>query len=139
MATSLRSQVEEAWRNYLKPRVPAVRDNVFAGISNGDKAAPCIICEAISAEEDPIDSGNFRVSCRITCQGMAADGVDSFNETTDGVARSVYVSGLPSLLQGATTGLVVIGVSTGGSFKSQIDLDCWSEALELEVYCSMSR
>ena len=137
MATSLRSLVEEAFADYLIAQ--AVTTNVYAGVAPGDKAAPCVVCEAVSAEEDPIDTGNFRVLVRITCKGLAADGASAFNQMTDNVNRAIYVSTLPTLLQAQATGLVVIGISTGGALRWEVDQDCWTESFELEAYCSCTR
>ena len=136
MATSLRSLVEEAFVDYLTAQ--AVATNVYAGVAAGDKAAPCVICEAVSAEEDPIDSGNFRVVVRITTKALAEDGADAYNLTTDNVARAIYIATLPTQLNAVAVGLTVIGASTGGSYTWGVDEDCWAEAFQVEIYCSIA-
>jgi hypothetical protein len=135
MATPLRGKVESALVSYLgAASLPT--ENIFAGMASGDKTAPCVICKAQSAEEDTMGSGNFRVTCRIVAKGLAADGLTAFDTLCDAVRSAIGVNDLHAQLAAAVDGFTVWGTSANTKVEWDTDEDCWTESMEVEIYCA---
>ena len=128
---SLRSKIETA----LAAALAGVGADVYQGIAADDKVLPCIIVRAVSAEEDMVNSGNYRVVCEITVKDNA--GSDS---TFDGLCEAVravvktdeFASGLTS------DGLHVWGVAAAESVEWGTSGEAWTETRQIEIICAPS-
>lgn len=134
MAT-LRNLVETALSEYLGGQIDGT-DNVYPGFATGDKVAPCVICRAVSAEEEHLNSGVYRVTCRIETHAMAANGETAFDALCAEVQTALSASNLNVLLQNAATGLTVWGTAMDGRLSWDTQDDAWIEAIEIQLVCA---
>lgn len=133
---ALRSLVEKAWVNYLVGRVTGTT-NIYPGLEAADKVGPCIICSAKQAEEDPIGSGNWRVTCDVRAKFPSAQGgIPGFDALCVEMRDAIEAADLHAQLQAAAVGLTVWGTAAGGRISWEVEDDCWVEAREVELYCA---
>ena len=136
MATPLRGLVESAFATYLTGAITSTPCNIYAGMATGTKEPPCVICKAESGEEDPVQSGNYRVEVSVTAKGMAADGVEAFDTLCDAVREALSVDGLHDTLAAQVTGLAVWGIASEFKMEWDTDEDALTERTVFEVYCA---
>jgi len=135
MATPLRRLIETAFTSYLSGQVTGTT-NIYEGMDTATKASPCIICQATGAEEEPYQSGNFRVSVEITVKAIAKDGVEQFDSLCDEVRTAIAIDDIHTHLQAAVTGLTVWGTSSEMKMDWDTEEDCWIEKTQIEVYAA---
>ena len=133
MAKPLRAAVEDALVAYLTAQ--SVATNIYPGFSASDKSAPCVVAEATSGEEEPMQSGNYKVTVRVVVKGLAADGIDAFNTICDATRDALQVDGLHDSLNAVATDLTVFGVASSNTISWATEEDCWTETTEVQLYC----
>lgn len=131
---SLRSLVESAWSAYLS--AGGISANVYTGFDSNDKTSPAVICKAVSAEEDPIGSGNFKVQCEISTRAAFDCGLTAFDSLCDAVNSLVTVNDLHAQLSGSVSGFTCWGTAAEGRKEWDTEEDCWVEKLTAVIYCA---
>ena len=127
---SLKSLLESSLQSYL---VGAVGGNVYKGHDDSDKAAPCVICAVESMEEEPLQSGNYQATCRITVKSAAKEGEDQLNNLDEDVRNALWTDTIHTDLQ--TTDLTVFGVAAAHRIDYGIEADMLTASHVLVVYC----
>ena len=109
--------------------------NIYTGIDNEDKLAPCVICHAESATEDFPNSGIYHVKTSVTVKEIAAD-----TSVTSSLGYHIF----KSYLSGSTKGILnnyphyyvydwfVEGVEESTS------QDAWVQTYAFDVVCGAS-
>ena len=125
---SLRNLVETAVSGALSAITSA---NIYAGIDDGDKELPCIICRAVSASEMMKDSGNYEVVVNITTKSLPSDEFDTICESVRALlATDQFVTDCN------ITGLKVWGVASTESIDWGIDGDAHTETRAIVLACA---
>jgi hypothetical protein len=132
---SLRNLIESAVTAYLDATLTV---QVYPGMSAATKAAPCVICQAVSGEEESYNSGRWRILLRVTTLGMAADGETAFDDLCDSVRQLLYADGLPALIEAQTSGLTVWGTGIESRMEWGQEDDAFSETIEMQVVCAQT-
>jgi len=126
---SLRSLVESA----LVTALSSVTTNVYAGFGTSDKALPCVICRAVSAEDVVASGGRYIVTCHITTKDNAGS-----SSTFDDISQSVKVLLDSSTLITSLTSssLYVYGFAASSSVQWDTDGDAWMETRTIQIECA---
>jgi hypothetical protein len=127
---SLKCLLELAFQTYLTQQVGG---NIYKGHDNDDKAAPCVICQVESLEEEPFHSGNYNAACRIIVKGMAADGEDAFDALDESVRNALWTDTIHTDLQ--TDGLTVFGVAAAHQVTFGVEGDALTASHLIIVHC----
>jgi len=130
----LRAVIESAVTDYLAGLgIPAV-----TGLAVTTKAGPIVICEARSAEEDPLGSGNWRVqlavSIRLVSEPDETADLAAMSGLSLAVRNALHVDDLADLISSDT--LTVWGASASPRLEWSTEEDAWAETHALEVCCA---
>ncbi len=139
---------------YLSGVVPALlavppTAKIFNGKSSQDKTAPCIIVDAIDAQEDPPNTGNFWVILQVSVKSIGADdpaGRDqaagdekaASDTLTADVFQALDQDDLAAQLSAALPNYTVQGLGEHNAPEEAIDGDCWAEIWQRRIYCAGS-
>ena len=126
---SLRSLVESA----LVTALDAVTTNVYAGFGTDDKALPCVICRAVSAEDAAVSGGRYVVTCQITTKDNAGSS-STFDTICESVKAVLDSSTLITSLNSAS--LYVYGFAASSSVQWDVDGDAWTETRVVQIECA---
>jgi len=131
---SLRSLIESALSTYLEGS--GATATFHQGIAAAAKDGPAVISRAVSAEEDPLTSGNYRVTCSISVRANAPDGTAAFDELAEAIRDRLWVDDLAAQLASSVTGLTVWGVAAPHRVEWDTDEDALIENHTVEVYAA---
>jgi len=134
MAT-LRNLTENALADYLNTQT--VGATAYASVVATDKPAPIIICRVAGCEEEPLQSGNYRVDCQVIVKDTAATD-STFDTISEAVRTALWISDLHTQLNAVASGLTVIGASAPHKMEYDVDDDCWVETQHVELYAMPS-
>lgn len=126
---SLRSLVETA----LASALSGVTANIYTGIDSDDKALPCVICRAVSAEDSDPRGGRYIVTCEITTKDNAASD-STFDDICQAVKVIVDGSGLATSLTSST--LFVYGLAASSRVEWGTSGDAWTETRQIQIECA---
>lgn len=131
---SLRSLVENGLAGYLEETITDVP--VYRGFSAQVKAAPCVIVSAVSAREEPYQSGNFELTTDVTIVSPMADGADAMDAIADRVRDALLVDDLDDSIQGTSQSLKVWGAGLELETEWRVDEDQLVTVHRLKLYCA---
>lgn len=115
--------------------------NIFNRKNSGDKAAPCVLCDASNAREVDNVPGNFMIDLEVTIKTIAAvdsDGTDpkpASDTLTANVIAALEQTDIGDQLAAATTNFTVFGFGDGKSLDEGQSGDCWMTIWKRTVYC----
>lgn len=128
--------------------------NVFEAKSSSDKTAPCVLCGAENAVEDPAGTGNFWVDAVVMVKSVMAPDVAAMvppadppavvdpkpasDEITLAVFQLLEVDDLAARLTAILEDFTVMGLGEGKSFEEGAEEDCWVEVWRRRIYCCAS-
>ncbi len=126
-------------RKFLEDGVKAYLDTlnlgatVFTGHSYLDKTVPAIIAKALTAEEEPFKSGNFRVTFAIDVRD-AASATSTHDDIVDALTDAVFNDAFKSGVENAGQ-MTIWDMSAQPKIAWETDGDCWVDTLTIEFYC----
>jgi hypothetical protein len=117
---------------------------IYDGKGSSEKAAPCAICNAASATEYVLGSGNYWVAVDVTLKTKAP--VDAGEDETDpktnseefstAIANALLDSELSeSLSADLVEGFHCFGMDEGAEHELTQDEDCWAETWKFRLLC----
>lgn len=130
--SSLRAKVESAVVAYLTGE--SVGATCYAGFSASDKAVPCVICSARSAEEDPPFSGNYRLTLVVEVKDTL-DGSD-LDSVANNVRSALWADDAAAAIVSNGSELMVWGLSAPHRMEWSVEEDCQVETHTIELYCA---
>ena len=128
---SLRSKIESA----LVAALDGVTNNIYPGMSAEEKALPCVIARAVSAEDYDPNAGRYLVTVEITVKDSAADASD-FDDICEAVKQLTDASGFAASITNAD--LVVYGLASPARVEWGTDGDCWTETRTIQIACALT-
>lgn len=118
--------------------------NIYTGANSADKAAPCVICAAVSADaDDPPGSGNKWVTLDVMVKSIfavdadAVDPVAAADTLAGAVFNAIQTNTLAADLNTHGTDFTVMGVVFEGN-ASEVQEDCSVETMTVRLYCCPS-
>lgn len=131
---SLRQLVESAFKKYLD--ASSIGATVYEGFDDENKALPCVVVRAVSAEEEPMQSGNYNVQVAITIKALAGD--SNFNSICEAVRDYTWIESedLGTQLAQHESDLTCWGASAAHRQEWDITSDAWTETQTITVYCA---
>ncbi len=105
---------------------------VFTGHGYDTKTVPAIIFRAVSAEEEPFKSGNFRLKCAIDIKDTAS-ATSTHDDIVDAVTDFVFSDAFKPALEAG--GITVWDISAPPALEWKTEGDCWVDTLNIELYC----
>jgi hypothetical protein len=126
--------------------------NIFEAKNSEDKTAPCVLCGAENAVEDPVGSGNFWVEAVVMCKWILArdmalvdpgppavsdmkDPKPDSDALTLAVFQLLEVDDLAGRLTELAEDFTAFGFEGGKSFNEDAEGDCYVETWRRRVYC----
>ena len=132
MASSIRGKVESAVAQLL---TAAGVSPVYQGFAGTDKAGTCVIAKARRAEEEPQESGNYKVTVDVFVKGPP-DTDGAFDTLADAVRDALWRTDLAAQLQSYETTFTVWGATAPHVMEWTEDGDLWIETQIIELYCA---
>lgn len=136
------SKTRQALVAYLEAQSPGL--SVLDGKASGEKAAPCVICDASSGTEDVPGTGNFWVSVEVMLKTVAAvdagegetDPKTSSEEYSTAIANALFDADLAaSLSADLVDEFHCFGVGEDTEHATTQDGDCWVEMWRFRLLC----
>jgi len=128
---SLRSKVEAS----LVAAFDGVTNNIYSGMGSEDKALPCVIARAVSAEDYDPNAGRYLVTCEITAKATAGHDSD-FDDICEAVKQLTDASGFAASISNAD--LVVYGLAAPSRVEWGTDGDSWTETRTIQIACALT-
>lgn len=117
--------------------------NVYQGMNSADKEGPCVIVVAEKGPEDPIRSGNYRLTLKCHVKGLALDvdtGEADFGTLCACVDTVLLTPGVEETISAAIAdSLTVIGTMIDQGYEASIDGDVWISTHVWEAYCCTAK
>lgn len=111
--------------------------NVYMGLNNEEKVAPCAVVHALPANEDFVGGGIWHVPLDVMVVHMAADDTGENDTVANSVFEKFCSSDIATNLQSGVSGLAVLDVFVGG-MDSTIEQDAYTRLLSLEVIAALT-
>lgn len=131
---SLRAKAENAVTTHLSDS--GVTVPIYKGFAGTDKEVPCVVVVVRRAEEEPYQSGNYRVLVDIHIKGDPDASV--FDPLAEAVRGYLWNDGLAASLQASETDFRVFGASAPHVMEWTEDGDIWVETQTVELYCAVA-
>lgn len=128
---SLRNLTENALVDWLNSQT--IGATAVASVVATDKTPPIVICRVVSCEEEPFQSGNYRVACSVVVKDTAST-TSTFDDICEAVRGALWRDDIHDQLNTISTGLTVIAASSPHKMEYDVDEDCWVETQSLELY-----
>jgi hypothetical protein len=125
---------EQAVESFLTSTLTA-GTNIYKGLDNEERQAPCVICSATDARLAEIDSGIWHVRTAITVKEIAYDTATS--STLAGSVVEALEGDLKTNLTNSGTNYAVLDVFLEEASNS-IEGDAWVQTIVLDVVCCLT-
>ena len=148
MNAALTHQLEHAVAVTLATQVATLTTlstpaTVYGGMGSADKEGPCVIVVAEKGPEDPLRSGNYRLTLKCHVKGLALDvstGEADFNLLCACVDTVMLTPGAEAIISAAIAdSFTIIGVMNDFGYEASIDGDVWVSTHVWEVYCCTAK
>lgn len=125
---SLRSKIETA----LVAALDGVTNNIYKGISTEDKAGPCVIVRAVSAEDVVPYAGRYLATCEVI---VKAHDETEFDTICEAVAVKTDTSDFVTNM--TTSDLYVYGFAESSIVEWGTDGDQLTETRRIQIECAL--
>lgn len=128
-------------RNLVEGAIKALLDDadldatVYLGQSGATKETPAVIVRLVSAEEEPLQSGNYNGTVEVSVRSKAVSDPTDHDALCDAVRDVIWTDDLPGELMAQESGLHVFGHNTPHASECDVEEDCWVEKHTVELYC----